>query len=278
MAQRFTYVSLALVAFTLMMLAKAETTVVEGFRNKVVDAFAPILDVVSRPVEAGNQLIAEVHDLTRLRTENTRLHAENARLLRWQSAARQLEYENTGLRDLLGYVPPPEASYVTARVIGDPGGAFAHSVILNAGTREGVRKGLAAVTGDGLAGRVAGVGYRSARVLLITDLNSRVPVLVESTRTRAILAGDNRDRPRLIHLPTGAAVSPGDRIVTSGHAGALPPGIPVGIVAAVSEGMVEIQPFVDRYRLELLRVVDTGLTGILSGSDPAPPGRGTVTP
>ena len=98
------------------------------------------------------------------------------------------------------------------------------SLILNAGAREGVRKGSPVVTGDGLVGRIAGVGYRSARVLLITDLNSRIPVLVEPTGMRAILAGDNSDRPRLIRLPPGATVSPGERVSTSGRAGAFPAG------------------------------------------------------
>ncbi len=268
MAQRFTYATLVLASFALLMLSKADTALVDGVRAKVVDAFAPILDAVSRPVTAGQEMVATVHEMTRLHEENARLREENERLLRWQTAARALEAENASLRDLLDYVPAPTARAISGRVIGDHGGAFAHSVILNAGSRDGVRKGQAAVTGDGLVGRVAEVGRLSSRVLLITDLNSRVPVLVETTRTRAILAGDNRERPRLMRLPNGAAVSSGDRIVTSGHAGALPPGIPVGIVASVTEGLIEVQPFVDRHRLEYVLVADTGLTGILA-SDPS---------
>ncbi|CCQ72943.1 Cell shape-determining protein MreC [Magnetospira sp. QH-2] len=268
MIQRFTYVSLILAAFTLLMLSKADTVLVDRFRAQVVDAFAPILDLVTRPVDAMDRVIAEVQELGHLREENARLREENIRLLQWQSAARNLESENVSLRELSAYVPPTNATFVTGRVIGDQGGAFAHSLILNAGQRDGVKKGQAALTGDGLVGRVASVGHRSARILLITDLNSRIPVLVESTRTRAILAGDNQDRPRLMYLPNGATVSPGDRIITSGHAGALPPGVPVGIVSSVTDGLVQVQPFVDRHRLEYLRVVDLGLTGILPATLP----------
>ena len=73
-------------------------------------------------------------------------------------------------------------------------------------------------------------------MLLISDLNSRIPVLIESSRARAILVGNNSNRPRLIHLLPGAIVSPGDRIVTSGHGGVFPVGLPVGLVDAVNEG------------------------------------------
>jgi len=261
--QRFAYLGLVGAAFALMLLGKADTVLVERFRAQVTDAVAPILEVLSRPAAAVSEIVDQVRELANLRDENARLRDDNARLLKWQSVARRLDAENQALRDLLGFVPPPDATFISARVIADTGGAFAHSVLLDTGREAGARKGQAVVTGEGLVGRVAGVGARSIRVLLITDLNSRIPVLVERTRTRAILAGDNSDQPHLIHLPPGARVSPGDRVVTSGHGGAFPPGLPVGTVAAVSDGGITVQPFVQRDRLEYVRVVDFGLQGIL---------------
>jgi rod shape-determining protein MreC len=196
--------------------------------------------------------------------ENENLRRDKERLLHWQSVARMLEAENKALQAQLNYVPGPQASYVSARVIADTGGAFAHSLLLNIGHQPGVDKGQAVVTGDGLIGRVAGVGDRATRVLLISDLNSRIPVLIEATRTRAILAGNNSNRPRLIHLAPGATVSPGDRVVTSGHGGVFPVGLPVGRVDAVNEGGISVLPFVSRDRLEYVRVLDYGLKGIIN--------------
>ena len=147
---------------------------------------------------------------------------------------------------------------VAARVVGDSGGAFVHSVLVNAGGQDGVRKGQAAVNGEGLVGRVAEVGERSARVLLVTDLNSRIPVLLESQRYRAILVGDNSQRPRLLYLSADAKVSPGDRIVTSGHGGVFPPGLAVGVVTLIANGDVRVQPFVDWERLEYVRLIEFG--------------------
>lgn len=272
--QRFAYVGLVAAAFGLMLLGKADVPLAERIRTQVTDALAPILDVLSRPVATVSDVVDQVRELASLHEENAGLREDKVRLLQWQTVARRLEAENTALRALLNFVPGPEASYVTARVIGDTGGAFAHTLLLNAGFRAGVRKGQAVVTGDGLVGRVAGVGNRSTRVILITDLNSHIPVLVERTRTRAILAGDNSEVLRLIRLPPGAEVSPGDRVVTSGHGDAFPPGLPVGVVASVSDAGIGVQPFVERSRLEYVRVVDFGLRGILQPLFPGIPADG----
>lgn len=269
-AQRFAFMALLLSAVALMMFGKFDVLVMEQVRSHVTDAVTPILNVISKPVASFNNLISEAKNLYAVRDENLRLKEEKAHLLQWQAAARKLAAENKHLRGLLNFVADPQAGYISARVIADTGGAFANSVIINAGERVGVRKGQAAITGDGLVGRITDVGARSARVLLISDLNSRIPVVIQSSQSRAILAGDNSHRPRLIHLAPGALVGQGDRIVTSGHGGAFPPGLPVGVVASVSDKGISIEPYVNRSRLSHLRILDYGLTGIVE----APPVEG----
>lgn len=264
LAQRFAYMGLIIGAFGLMLLGKVDTILVERMRAHVTDAFAPILDGLSRPAVVVSEWVAAVEEIYRIRAENARLRDEVTALQVWQTNARQLEAENRGLRELMNFAPGPEISFVTSRVIADTGGAFVHSVLSNAGDVDGVRKGQVVVTGDGLVGRVQGVGRNSSRILLITDLNSRIPVLIEPDRTRAILAGDNSERPRLIHLPPGATVATGDRVVTSGHGGVFPPGVPIGVVSTVSDGGIGVQPYVDRNKLEYVRVLDYGLSGTLA--------------
>ena len=268
--QRFAFLILVFAAFGLMLLGKAETVVMERVSTSVVDFVAPIMDVMSRPAASLNQAIQTVRDLANLRTENQRLLRENARLHAWQEAARRLAEQNTALQTMLDYVPDPRATFVSARVIGDPGSAFVRSMLINAGTRNGIAKGQAVVTGDGLAGRIVAAGGWSARVLLITDINSRVPVVVESSRERAILAGDNGDTIRLIFLPANAVVSPGDRILTSGHGGVFPPGLAVGRVVSVGKGGIRVRPFVAMDRLEFVRAIDyPGISAVLPGDGDA---------
>jgi rod shape-determining protein MreC len=263
MAQRFSFMALILLAVALMMLGKVDIALMERVRANVMDAVTPILDVISKPILSVNKMISEAKAFYYVREENLMLKQEKDRLLQWQAAARKLEIENKNLRGLLNFPVEPAAGFITARAIADTGGAFANSVVINAGNKSGIRKGQATITGEGLVGRVTDVGARSSRVLLITDLNSRIPVVLQSSQARAILAGDNTHRPKLIHLSPGASISQGDRIVTSGHGGAFPPGLPVGLVASVNEKGINIEPFVQRSRVTYLRILDYGLTGIV---------------
>jgi rod shape-determining protein MreC len=163
----------------------------------------------------------------------------------------------------------PPLGFVTGRVVANSGGSFVHSVLVLAGSGDGAAKGHVAVAAEGLVGRVTEIGERAARVLLLTDMNSNVPVVLERGRERAIAAGDNSRRLRLLFLAPAAQPQIGDRIVTSGHGGVFPPGIPVGAVVGFRDGVALVQPFVEAARLEYVRLVDYGLGGILP--QPAPP-------
>lgn len=267
-AQRSTFILLLLLSAGIMLVGKADPTLYDRTRTIVADIAVPVLDTLSRPVAAGAEFIEEVKNLAAVFDENAALRMENRKLLRWQAVARELESENLRLREVLSFAPEAPASFITGRVIGDSGGAFLRSVLVNVGARNGVRKGAAAVDGNGLLGRVALVGDRSARILLVTDLNSRIPVLVGESRLRAILAGDNTDRPRIDFLPLEAGVSDGDLVITSGHGGAFPAGLPVGVVVAVGKGGgYRVRPFLTLERLEFVRLMDFGMTGVLQDQD-----------
>jgi rod shape-determining protein MreC len=272
-AQRFAFLFLVVGAFALMLLGKADTLLVERIRTAVGDAAAPILEFIARPIDSISGAVEGIGELADLRARNVSLERENERLRHWQAVARRLEAENTALRSLTDMAPDPRLRFVTARVVGDQGGAFARSVLVNAGTRDGVAKGQAAITSEGLAGRVAEVGVRSARVLLVTDINSRIPVLVGEGRDRAILAGDNTNQPRLRYLAPGTEIRPGDHVVTSGHGAIFPPGLPIGVVTQASETTMRVQPFVDWAHMEFLRLADYQLPGTLLPAQGAVPRR-----
>ena len=269
LAHRFAFMALMLAAVALIVLGRIDVTTVEKVRIQIVDAMMPILDALSQPVITVNRLVDEGQKILVLHSENASLRKERDQLMKWQAAARRLEAENRLLKELLNFKSNPAVSFISGRVVADTGGAFVQSMILNAGSNVGVRKGQAVVTGDGLLGRVASAGKLSSRVLLITDLNSRIPVVIESSRVRAIMAGTNANRPRLTHLPTGAVIANGDRIVTSGHGGVFPAGLPVGIVSSGQEGAFNVQLFINRDRVEYVRIIDYGLRGIIQNVLPA---------
>jgi rod shape-determining protein MreC len=274
MIERITFPLLVLLSGVMIVLGKADQVVLESLKNSVMDAAAPALDMLSRPSGLVDTAVGRARDFLTVYQENARLAEENERLLGWQQAALKLASENAQLRDLLRVAPEPATSYVTARVIANSGGAYARSVMVNAGRENGVVRGEAAVTGEGLVGRVSEVGSRAARILLITDLNSRVPVIVEDSRQRAVLAGDNSEHPSLRYLEAGAAIRIGDRIVTSGQGGVFPPGLPVGVVAVFNGELARVELFVELSRVDYLRLVDYGLADALPSPLPLAPRGG----
>ncbi|KAF0224516.1 MAG: rod shape-determining protein [Rhodospirillaceae bacterium] len=273
LAQRFAFVSLVVAAFALMILGKADIVLIERTRTAVSDAIAPMLDAISRPAATIAEISESIRELANLRAENARLKQENLRLQHWQTVARRLDAENTVLHDHLNVVPDPDPAFITARVIGDLGSAFGHSMLLNAGQHDGVRKGQAVLSGESLIGYIAEVGDRSSRLLLLTDINAKIPVLVENSRTRAILSGDNKARPKLNYVAGNPSISVGDRVITAASGAAFPPGLPIGIIASTAEGVIRVEPFVRRHELEYVAVVDFGLGGILPFEKPAMPER-----
>ena len=270
LSQRFMFLGLVTLSIALIAIGRAEPRMLERARVLVVDVFAPILDAIAQPITAVHRVTDHLGRLVDVHGENAMLREENARLLQWQLVARSLDAENRDLRRLLQVPGDPPLGFVTGRVVANSGGAFVRSVLVLAGSRDGAAKGHAAVNTDGLVGRVTEVGDRATRILLLNDMNSNVPVVIERTRERAIAAGDNSDRLRLLFLTSESRPQIGDRIVTSGHGGVFPPGIPVGVVVATIDGIVRVQPFVEPTRLEYVRLVDYGLGGVLPQAAPAP--------
>jgi rod shape-determining protein MreC len=265
-AQRFALALMLCTAFGLMLMSRSETAPVDRLRVLIVDATAPILELLAEPVSTVTRLVGTVNELKEVYSENQRLREENQRLLQWHEAATALERENASLRQLLKLTAPLPKRYITTRIIGDNGGAFVRTILVSSGARDGVNKNQAVVTGDGLVGRVTEVGERAARVLLLTDINSRIPVVLERSRDRAVLAGDNGPLPQLMHLRPDASPMIGDRVVTSGFGGVFPPGIPVGTVVRVAQDEVRVMPLVAWDKIDFLRLIEyeaTDMTGML---------------
>ncbi|PZQ48690.1 MAG: rod shape-determining protein MreC [Micavibrio aeruginosavorus] len=227
-----------------------------GVRNSVSDIISPALAILSEPFRQAAAVTNSVTGLSELRAENTQLREENIRLREWYQTALMLESENQSLHALLNVKPDPTHRFVTARVIGDSGNAFVKSAIVSAGQDDGIKKGEAVLSGDGLVGRIIEAGNSSARVLLLTDVNSRVPVLIEGSRQKAILSGENTDLPVLKYLPADTDIKNGMRIVTSGNGGMFMSGLPVGVVQIGEDGRPYVKPYSDVSRVTHVRIVD----------------------
>lgn len=258
---RLTLPSLVAAAFGLMLLGKIDAHLTERSRTALADVVAPIYRAMAEPLASLRRIGNIAAEVFTVSAENRRLRHENEALRRWRSVALTLEGENARLKANLHWLPDAAPSYVTARAVADAGGEYARAVLLWTGVGHGIVKGQVALDERGLVGRVTEVGDRTVRVLLITDINSRIPVVLEGSRSRAILAGTNGSRPKLLYWPEETPPVEGERVVTSAETNVFPAGLPVGVVRYVAKHFPEVEPLAQLGQLELVRLFDYGQRG-----------------
>ncbi|WP_308915717.1 rod shape-determining protein MreC [Jannaschia sp. LMIT008] len=267
----------------LVLLWRIDNARAERIRAALVDRVVPNVEWALAPLTWTGHLIADFQGYARVYEQNRELRRELQRMKAWQEAAIQLEQENARLLDLNNVRLSPDLTFVTGVVLTDSGSPFRRSVLLNVGAQDGIRDGWAAMDGLGLVGRIAGVGDRTARVLLLTDGNSRIPVTVKPSGLRAILSGDTTAAPTLDFIEVPEDVKPGDRVVTSGDARVFPADLLVGEVFLDRSRRLRVRLAADTQRLEYLRVLRTRAASPIAGTGaliepPAAPIQGPPPP
>ena len=246
---------LVILLLALFLLWRVDSPRVERFRTALVDSVVPSFDWALVPVTKVVGMVEDFQSYTRIYEQNQELRRELQQMKAWKEAALQLEQKNARLMDLNQVRMDPKLTHVTGVVLADAGSPFRQSVLLNVGSRDGIRDGWATMDGIGLVGRIAGVGERTSRVILLNDSNSRIPVTVQPSGQKALLSGDNTPAPPLEFLENPDLVRPGDQVVTSGDGGVFPAGLLVGQVAQGSDRRLRVRLSADYERLEFLRVL-----------------------
>lgn len=245
-----------ILSILLIIVGKVNPLMVKTLRVHIVDHITPVVDVLVKPIDYVASIIDNVDDLANIRERNILLQQENERLRQGYIKTMQIEIENIHLRKLLSFVSEKEANYISSRIIGNTSGAFLRSALINIGKDHKIKKGQAVVNDRGVVGRIIEVGKRSSRILLLTDINSKIPVITNETRERAILTGNNTGDITLLYLPEDTEVKVGEMILTSGDGSLFPPGQPVGIIYKIEDDKVYVKSYVEWSRLEFVSVVD----------------------
>lgn len=223
-------------AVVLVLVGKAQSGLFDAARARVTDWMAPVLTQVRAPLDGAERWVASVGDIFRVYEENLKLKEENARLLQWRNTSVVLEGRVRHYEKLLNAVPDPKMNAVLARVIGRASRPFLRTMILDAGSVHGASAGQAVLDENGMIGRLYLTGRNTSWVILLSDINSRVPVSIAPGQVQAMLAGDNSAAPRLDMLAPNTEIKAGDQVVTSGDGGLVPPGLPIGTVVADGDG------------------------------------------
>ncbi len=258
--------TLYFLCIVLLVLSRIGHNAVIDLRDRFIDLSAPVLEAAAVPAIMGRHALARVRSYVGMMEEIDRLRAENDQLKQWEWRAKLLERNEAHLRSLLNAVDEPALHYVTGSVVADARGPFLRSALINLGRDDGVRVGYAVINGDGLIGRIVDAGSSVARVLLLSDLSSRIPVLVGPAGVRALVSGDNTTELKLEFLPDGASLYAGDEVYTSGADGVLPRGLRVGAVAGPA-GAFKVRPHAELSSLDVVSVLFFD-TPTLTSTDP----------
>ncbi len=248
---------IAVVLVALFMIWRIDNARVEQLRVSLIDRFVPSFSWTIKPIAATARMIADFRAYGRVYEQNTELRRELQRMQGWREAALQLEQKNARLLALNNVRLNPRLTFVTGEVLADAGSPFRRSAMVNVGRIDGVTDGSAAMDGLGLVGRIAGVGERSSRIILLNDGSSRVPAVVRPSGQRALVAGDNGLAPVLEFIDQTDELHPGDRVVSSGDGGLYPPDILIGQVVVGPDGRQRVRLAADYRRLDFVRVVRT---------------------
>ena len=248
-------VSVLSLLILMLVLGKSGNPTVVALKNHLGDVVAPMLSVASAPFDALSSSTTGIKNWAAAYQQNQTLKAENRELLKWQMQAKELQVENTKLRELLNVAPARAVHFVTASIVSDHGSAFSSSALINAGKEEGIAPNQAAISERGLVGRVMQVGDHTAQVLLLTDMNSRIPVMNERTREKMILVGKGASLPTLSYVSTDSTLRKGDRIITSGDGGLFPKNIAVGVVHDANKTAIQVDLFANLSDIEYVSVV-----------------------
>ena len=231
---------LVLFLLAIFLIWRIDSPRVERFRTALIDRVVPSMDWAMAPVTHASDMAQGFQSYQSLYQQNRELREELKQMRGWKEAALRLEQQNAKLLDLNQVRLDPKLTHITGVVLADSGSPFRQSVLLNVGARDGIRDGWAAMDGIGLVGRISGVGKRTARVILLTDSNSRVPVVVQPSGQKALLSGDNTAAPPLEFLEKPDLVRPGDKVVTSGDGSVLPAGLLVGEVMQMPDRRLRV--------------------------------------
>ena len=264
---RLSLVFMVFASIALLVLSRMEHETVKHVRWQLTELMTPVLAKVSAPLEQirrAGRTLTEVFDLA---GEVERLKDDNQRLKGWEWRAVEAERKLAELSELSSVVKEKPMAFITSRVIANSSGPFVRSALIAAGNDQALKSGFPVLSGDGLVGRIVEIGDSSSQVLLLTDVNSRIPVLVGKAAVRAVAAGDNGPLPRLTFLPEEAEIAAGDEVSTSGTGGLFPRGLRIGTVVKDGVGLW-VKPHAELDRLDYLSVIffDSPALGLIEST------------
>tara|TARA_B100000700_G_C15024287_1_gene847347 strand:+ start:1558 stop:2397 length:840 start_codon:yes stop_codon:yes gene_type:complete len=233
--QRFSLFILIIVSILLLFVETLETKPLNILRSIIKDSIYRGSVIASSPIKGVETIFETSKEHIMLYNNYQKLKEENEELKNEVTKSDFLTLENTQLREIIGEQIESNSNLVTSRVMLDKQSPYLNSFILNSGTNKNIKKGMAVLDGKYFIGRIVDVNFFSSRVLLISDLNSKIPVVIEPKGYHGILSGRGTKDPIIEYLPENSLIENGNKIYTSGKEGIFSPGVPVGEIKIIGK-------------------------------------------
>ena len=251
--QRFSLFALIILSIIFLFVETIETKPLNYLRSFIKDTIYRGSLVVSIPFKSFDNIAEYLDEHINLYNNYSKLKIENSELKNNISKSDFLELENTQLRKLIDEQVSSSSNLVSARIMLDKQSPYLNSLIINTGGNKNIKNGMAVLDGKNFIGRIVDVNFFSSRVLLVSDLNSKIPVISEPSAHHAILTGHGENVLSLEYLPENHNIRDGDKVYTSGKEGIFSPGIPVGVVK-IEKDIIRVLLFSDLSQITFINV------------------------
>ena len=228
-AQKFSLISLIILALILFFLDVYSFKIIKPIRSIINDGVYRVSILSSTPSRFFPSLSQDIVNLVNIKSENQRLKEELEIFKKKELEVEYLANENENLKKIFkSDINTVNGKTIIAKVLIDKSSPYLKSVVINKGSKQGILKGMPVLDKFFLIGRIVETNYFSSRVLLLNDLNSRIPVTISDQSIQAILKGNSKNKPILEYLPEGYVLKGGLKVFTSGKDGIFLPGTPIG--------------------------------------------------
>ncbi|NBX52550.1 MAG: rod shape-determining protein MreC [Proteobacteria bacterium] len=224
--------------------------------NYFVSISRPVVKIISIPINTSIDVFINFNKLILAKKENIKLKEELFKLQNYYLTTLAIHQENKELRNALNFVKSKTENYKIARLIGMSHQAFNQKILIDSGLNRNIKEGQIITGNRGVIGRVAEIFEDKSRIMLLTDANSRIPIIASRTRNRGILAGNNSGLMEILYLPKNHQIAVGDKIFTSSDGDVVPPGLLVGVVRKIDKNFVYITGVEDINNLNIVSIID----------------------
>ena len=254
--QKFSLFVLILISILIFSLDTLNLKPIQILRSVLNDSIYRISAISSSPIKFSSATKDFFINQIFLSKENKKLKLEIENLKKEKLKTSYLETENKKLQEIAQLDKDSAFITVGAKLMLDKNSPYLNSAIINKGSKSGIKLGMPVLSGGHLAGKIVEVNFLSSRILLLNDLNSRIPVVISPNGDQAILSGNGKRRPTLEYLPENYKFEPNSTVFTSGKDGIFLTGISVGkVIEEKEDNSIEVQLFSDPNQILLVNVV-----------------------